>query len=357
MNLDYDKHKKIMIFIAYTVLVLIGSYILFVKAIPMLAPFIVALIFAFLINPIVDFFNERLKVNRKLSSIIVILLIFAILISIIAVAISEIYSFLESVVSELLVTTNLEGLTIISNEINRIFGIDIDLANSVKNLVVPALQGTLSVIKSVVSNVPQAFIASVIFILSAFIISVDKKNILAFITKLIGEKNVNWINEIRRISKNSISKYVKAQLILMSVTFSELLIGFTILELIGITDFKFTFLVAFLIALLDALPIFGTGTVLIPWCLYNVLLSRFDLAVALLIIYIVCLIVRQFVEPKVVGESLGLHPLVTLLAMYIGYRLLGLAGMILLPIITLFIIQLYNAGAFNRIKEILKKDV
>jgi len=353
MNFDMEKHKKIIILLAYLVLTLLGAYFVFVKAIPIVTPFIIALVFAFLINPIVDFFNEKMKINRKISSLIVILLIFAIIISILAVAITEIYSLAESLIAELLSTANLEGLTIISKEINKIFGVEIDLTSTVKNLVLPLAQGLLSVIKSIASNIPQAFIASVVFILSTYIIIVDKEAIMNFISKIIGEQNINWISEIRIISKKSITQYVKAQLILMSVTFSELLVGFTIMELIGIFDLKYIFLIAFLIAILDALPVFGTGTVLIPWCLYNVVIARFDGAIALLIMYIICLVVRQFIEPKVVGETLGLHPLVTLLSMYVGLQLLGLGGMILLPIITLFVIQLYKAGAFDRIKKML----
>ena len=166
MKFNYDKHKKIIILLAYTVLALIGSYLVIVKAIPVIAPFVVALIFAFLISPVVDFFNNKLKINRKISSIIVILLIFAMLISLISVTISELYSLAESLIAELLSSANLEGLTIVSSEINKVFGLEIDLALSFKNLLLPIAQGLISVIKSVASNIPQAFVASVVFILS-----------------------------------------------------------------------------------------------------------------------------------------------------------------------------------------------
>ena len=144
----------------------------------------------------------------------------------------------------------------------------------------------------------------------------------------------------------------------MSITFSELLIGFTVMKLFGLFDLKYTFLIALLTAILDALPVFGTGAVLIPWSIYNIIVARFDLAIAiaLLALYIICVVVRQFTEPKVVGDSLGLHPLVTLLSMYIGLKLIGIGGMILLPIISLFVIQLYKAGAFNKIKEMIFED-
>lgn len=356
MKFNYDKHKKIIILLAYTVLALIGSYLVIVKAIPVIAPFVVALIFAFLISPVVDFFNNKLKINRKISSIIVILLIFAMLISLISVTISELYSLAESLIAELLSSANLEGLTIVSSEINKVFGLEIDLALSFKNLLLPIAQGLISVIKSVASNIPQAFVASVVFILSTYFLTVDKESLVNFFASLVGKKNVIWISEIKKISKKSISSYVKAQLILMSITFSELLIGFTVMKLFGLFDLKYTFLIALLTAILDALPVFGTGAVLIPWSIYNIIVARFDLAIALLALYIICVVVRQFTEPKVVGDSLGLHPLVTLLSMYIGLKLIGIGGMILLPIISLFVIQLYKAGAFNKIKEMIFED-
>ena len=283
-------------------------------------------------------------------------MIFVILSSIIVVTASEIYYIIEGFVTRFISNANVDNLSIVSDRINKMFGLEIDLMNTMKNLVLPIAQGSLAIIKSIASNIPQAFIASVVFILTTYILVVDKEKIFNFITKLIGKKNVIWINEIRKISKNSIMGYVKAQLILMSITFSELLIGFTLINIFGLADIKYAFLFAFLIALLDALPVFGTGAVLIPWSLYNVLLTRFDLAIALFALYIVCIVVRQFIEPKIVGVSLGLHPLVTLFSMYLGLKLIGIGGMILLPVITIFVIQLYKAGAFDKIKEMIQED-
>ncbi len=356
MNLDYEKHKKIIILIFYIVLAIAGVFLLFTKVFPVILPFIAAFIFAYLINPVVNFLSVRIKMGRKISSVIAILLVFAIVISLVVIAAGEIYQFAQSLISDFLTTAKIEELSIISDTIYKIFRIEIDLVNMVKNLVTPIAQGLVSVIKSVATNVPKAFIASVIFILATYVMVVDKDKILNFFKRLIGEKNAKWLNETRKISKHSILQYIKAQLTIMTITFSELLLGFTVLELIGIIDLKFMFLISFLIALLDALPVFGTGAVLIPWCIYNVILGRFDLAVSLLILYIICLVVRQFVEPKIVGEKLGLHPLVTLIAMYSGLKLMGIFGMILFPVLTLFIIQFEKAGAFDFIKNIFKKE-
>jgi sporulation integral membrane protein YtvI len=125
--------------------------------------------------------------------------------------------------------------------------------------------------------------------------------------------------------------YIRAQLILMSMTFIELNIG------LAIAGVKHSILVAAIISLIDALPILGSGSILIPWSAFSFLMGNFELGVALLVIYVVVLVVRQFVEPKVLGQQIGLHPLITLVAMYSGLKLFGFAGLIIGPVSFLLI--------------------
>ena len=349
--MEHEKQKKLLYRLSSLLLLGLFIFLIFVKFIPLITPFMIALLFAFLINPLVDFFETRLKVNRKLSSAIVLLILFFLLVLILIISVTELYSLGEDLVSNLMLTANFEGLSYLSEKLYFLFGLDLDLVEGVKNLIMPLVQGMLSVIKNIAVNVPQAFISTIVFVLATYFLVADKERIMTFLYRILKEKNARWVLEIRNISKRSISKYVKAQLTMMVITFCELTIGFTVMELIGIVDLKYIFLLALGIAVIDALPVFGTGAVLIPWALYGVLMGQFDLAAALLILYVVCLTVRQFVEPKVVGESLGLHPLVTLLSMFLGLKLIGIGGMILFPILALLLIQLNRAGAFDRLKE------
>ena len=161
--------------------------------------------------------------------------------------------------------------------------------------------------------------------------SSDKEKIMSFITKQMPAK---WMPKIINI-KNNLSSvllgYIKAQLILMAITFVEVTIG---LFIIGI---DYAILFGLIISFIDVLPVLGTGTILIPWALFSLITGNYSLGFSLIILYGVVLLVRQFLEPKIVGGQIGLHPLATLSAMYIGLKVLGIMGMILGPIIVLVI--------------------
>ena len=137
---------------------------------------------------------------------------------------------------------------------------------------------------------------------------------------------------------DALFKYIKAQLILMSITFTELTIAFLILRLPS------AFLLAMLISVVDALPILGTGTILIPWAVIQILLGNYKFAISLLIIYGICLLVRQLLEPRIVSDQIGMYPLLTLMAMYIGLNTLGFLGMILGIIVLIVVINLHKSG-------------
>ena len=152
----------------------------------------------------------------------------------------------------------------------------------------------------------------------------------------------HWYSLIKSL-KLACGGYIRAQLIIMTIVFTILLIGFSILGV------KTAVLFAFIIAVIDMIPILGTGTVLLPWAVISLLQSNYKLAVGLVIIYLVVLLTRQLIEPKIVGSQIGLHPLATLLAMYTGYKLIGMFGMILGPITAILIVSLVRAS--RQIKE------
>ena len=131
----------------------------------------------------------------------------------------------------------------------------------------------------------------------------------------------------------------------MAVVFLMLVIGFMLL------DVNFIFLLAILIAFLDFLPFFGTGTALLPWAVYKFLVGNYKMTVGLLVLYGVTQLVRQLIQPKLVGDSLGMNPLLTLVFLFVGYRTGGLFGMIFAVPVGLIVINLYKAGAFDYILD------
>ena len=143
--------------------------------------------------------------------------------------------------------------------------------------------------------------------------------------------------------KYAVGGYFKAQLKIMVVVFSILLIGFLLLGV------HFSFLLAFLIAFLDFLPFFGTGTALIPWAFYKFMTGEYKMTAGLIVLYGITQLVRQLIQPKLVGDSMGMKPLVTLVFLYAGYRIGGVFGMIFAVPVGLIAINLYKAGAFDYI--------
>ena len=148
--------------------------------------------------------------------------------------------------------------------------------------------------------------------------------------------------------KYAVGGYFKAQLKIMVVVFFILLAGFALL------DVHFSFLLALLIAFLDFLPFFGTGTALIPWAAYHLFSGNYRMVVALLVLYAVTQLVHQLTQPKLVGDSIGMKPLVTLVLLYVGYRMGSVLGMILAVPAGMIVINLYKAGAFDYILDDVK---
>lgn len=349
MNMDLNKHLKIVVIIFYVITGLLAAYFLFARLISFLMPFVLALIFAFFLNPLADAVTKRLKIPRNLASISVIILVGGALASVLVIVGSELYSLLEELISGFMSEKNFGGLIFISDKINEIFGAEINLAESFKNLINPLVSGVINIVKPIATGAPKMFISAVMFILATHFLIADKEKIMAFFNKITDNRFSRITDGFKTVSKKSVLKYVKAQLTIMLITLTELIIGFFILEWLGILKLEYTFVIVFLIAVLDALPVFGTGAVLIPWAVYGVIVGEFPLAVGMLVIYLVCLTVRQLIEPKIVGESLGIHPLITLLSMYVGLKTVGVGGFILFPLLAVLIIQLVKMGVFGSI--------
>ena len=151
--------------------------------------------------------------------------------------------------------------------------------------------------------------------------------------------------------KLAVGGYLKAQL---KITFVIMVIVF-----IGLVIFRvdYSFFIACIIAFIDLLPIFGTGAVFWPWALFEVLTGDYGMAIGIMVIYFICQVVRQILQPKMVGDSIGVSPFLTLVFMYVGYKIKGIAGLILGLPIGMIIINFYQAGAFDGIINTVKMIV
>ena len=176
-------------------------------------------------------------------------------------------------------------------------------------------------------------IFTVVMILATYFISYDKNSISEKLKIIVNPDRFAKLKLIKDRLFVACGAYFRAQLIMMGIMFCYLVVSFSV---IGI---KSPFFIAFITALVDAIPILGTGTVLIPWAIFQLITGEYVMAVGLFVIYILAIVIRQFTEPRVVSAQIGLHPLITITAMYAGLKAIGVFGMILGPVVTLIVIK------------------
>ena len=189
---------------------------------------------------------------------------------------------------------------------------------------------------------------TVVTILSAYFFIVEQDSLRQQFKRLAPQPVLLYCGYVKRDIKRLIGGYFLAQFRIMFVVAFILLAGFVILGV------PYGFLLAILIAMLDFLPIFGTGTVLIPWAVFRLFTGNYAYAVGLILIYVTTQVVRQIIQPKIVGDSMGLPPLTTLFLLYLGFKVRGIAGMIMAVPIGLIVINFYKYGAFDSLIENVK---
>lgn len=328
-------------------------------------PFVIGWIIALIANPLVRFFERRLKIVRKHSSaIIVICVIGGIIVGgyfLIVKIGTEIWNFRYALPD--LYTALEEELQYIMGKFSSIFVMlpeetrqsITQIGNSLNEYIGAAIQGiappTISAVGNATKNIPNVLIQVIMTILSSYFFIADRDKLMVYIQKITPDSIEKNFSIIYKHFKNVVGGYFKAQFKIMGVVALILFLGFLILRV------DYALLLALLIAFLDFLPFFGTGTALIPWAAVKLLAGDYRYALGLLVIYLVSQLIRQLIQPKIVGDSMGLNPLMTLIFMYIGFKLQGIAGMILAVPIGLIIIKLFEAGAFddiiNGVKEIV----
>ena len=218
-----------------------------------------------------------------------------------------------------------------------------NLNNYIGELISKISQPTVTAAGNIAKSLPSILVSTIVAILSAYFFTVEREEVISWLKKVAPPSISRRMTLVMDNLRYAVGGYLKAQLKIMCVVFLILLAGFAMM---GVSYFV---LVAALIAFLDFLPFFGTGTAMIPWALYKLLTGSYQTAVLLLVVYAITQVVRQLLQPKLVADSMGLNPLVTLLLLYAGYRIRGVLGMILAVPIGMVVINMCQAGAFDYI--------
>lgn len=186
-----------------------------------------------------------------------------------------------------------------------------------------------SLAASAIGAMPALLLALTVAVISAFYFALDRQRIARAVTSLLPESIRAGIPVLRRRAALTAAGYIKAYLIILGITMVQLYIGFLILGI------DYAFILAVLISVIDILPVLGIGTVLIPWGGIEMMLGHPGRGVGLIVIFAVIEIIRQFIEPRILGRALGIHPLLTLTAMYVGISVFGVAGIFIGPLLAL----------------------
>ena len=209
-------------------------------------------------------------------------------------------------------------------------------------LVSRAAEPTVQIAGHVAKSIPNLLVNMVIIILSSYLFLADRESIMRWLKEHLPAFVFRYIEYMKRDAKGLIGGYFLAQFRIMCVVALILAAGFLVLGV------RYGVLLAFLTAILDFLPIFGTGTVLFPWAVVKLFAGEYAYATGLILLYILTQVVRQIIQPKIVGESMGLPPLMTLFLLYLGFKLRGLTGMILAVPVGLVFINFINMGRLIR---------
>lgn len=205
----------------------------------------------------------------------------------------------------------------------------------------------ISGVISTAKQIPSFIVATVICIIACCFSTSEFPEIMNFIKNQFPKERQKDLIRAKNLLTTSLTKMCKAYLLIVLITFTELSLGFSVLRLIGVFDSNYIVIIAAITAIVDILPILGTGTILIPWALYSFITSNFALGIGLLIIYAVIFVIRQIIEPKLVAGQLGLSPIVTIAALYFGLKLFGVLGMFITPICIIMLKLLNDEGIIH----------
>lgn len=200
---------------------------------------------------------------------------------------------------------------------------------------------------STASRIPSILIGILVTIICACFMTADYDRITSFVYYQFPKDKRKDLTRAKQLLKINLGKMGKAYALIMLVTFTEIFIGLTVLQLLGIFQSSYIVLIAAATAVIDIVPVLGTGTVVIPWAAYSLIVGDYGMAIGLAIIYVVVTIIRQIVEPKLVAGQLGLPPFVTLAAMYLGLKIFGVLGVFVLPMLIIMLKLLNDEGIIN----------
>lgn len=317
-------------------------------------PFVIGWVVAMIANPLVHYLEKHVKIVRKISSAALIVGVLALVITGLYVLFGwlfrEMFHFVKALPE--LYSSTLEEVQF---ALTRIGGMVNFLPKDVENFLEQFMANIGNYVGDlvqeiaasaggvVVRSLPDALVYLMVVLLSSYFFLADHDKLVKKLKELMPEPVLRYGAMVKSDISKLIYGYFAAQFKIMFVVALVLLVGLMLLKV------PYSVLLAILIALLDFLPMFGTGTALMPWAVVKLLAGEYTYALSLLVLYVLTQAIRQLIQPKIVGDSMGLPPLTTLFFLFLGYKVKGLVGMILAVPVGIVFLKFYEYGAFDRL--------
>lgn len=353
------KYGKAVVNIAIAIVILLLLIFLAPKVLVFFMPFLCGWIIALIASPLVKFFEDKLKIRRKAGTafVIIIVIAFVILISyfVMAKLTEEFVGFVDSLPAlwrsmEADFKEIGENLSIlyarlpedVQTALTALWsGAEQYIGGLVGNIGTP----TMNAVGNFAKNLPSILISIIMCILSAYFFTSDREYVSKLWRSILPPAVQEKWGIVLASLKSAVGGYLKAQAKIECWIYVLLVAGLMILKI------NYALLIAFGIAVLDFLPFFGTGAVMLPWALVKFLSGDYKMTIGLLIIWGVGQLARQLIQPKIVGDSIGMEPVPTLFLLFIGYKLAGVIGMIVAVPIGIILVNMNQAGVFDTVKK------
>ena len=318
-------------------------------------PFVLAFVVAMLLQKPVKWLVKLTKGGKKFFSVALVVAMVLLLAGLVLLIGWSVVSWVIDVVSDPSTIQTLQsGLMSIGNAVQQALSklsntLPEDAVqslmtaiNSVTERLISAVSGLFASITSwalsLTKQLPMGIVSFIFWIVASVFCTMDYDNIIGFFARQLPEKTCRLISVTKEYCVHTVFKVLRAYLLLMLITFVELCIGFSVLGL------KSAILLGAIVAVVDILPVLGTGTVLIPWSLLALILGDYKMFIGIGLMYIIITVVRNVLEPRLVSEQIGLNPLVTLFFMFLGLQSIGVVGMFVFPIVVMVLKKLQDAG-------------
>lgn len=354
------KKWKILFNIIMETVIFFGIAVLLIIGIPKLMgffwPFVASWILALLATPLCNFLEKHIKLNKKWFSAVIIVLVLLALAGIGYLAVTKLGRELMGLFSgapeyyvyvQRTIKSFGDSLTNIVSPISSDFrkqiqGFFTDFLSQMGGIINKFAPKGVEMMGSAAADLTNGFIGTVVMIISAYFFIADRERLTEGFWRIVPEDLKPTVRDIKDKVIAALGGFLLAQFKIMCIVFVILLAGFFLM------GNPYALLLALVISFVDLLPILGTGTILIPWTLFCFVQRDYRQAMFLIILYVVCLVARQFLQPKMIADSMGLDSMATLVLIYTGYKLNGMKGMILALLAGVIILSLYRLGLFDR---------